>query len=116
MKMLIACVAKVLLFIVPIGSQAQEMSEIQKIGACAGYHVFWFALSTRLGSPNDAANSDRIVAQLDSSYRGNPQHRDAKSRALELCTQAFPNNPTLVKSFAGFCVEKGIPIGANTRR
>ena len=102
-----------------IGSNvfAQNMTPVQKAGACSGYHMFWYTLSLASNSKNDASFSEVIYTNLQSNYKGNSEFSDFQLRALTNLNKALDTkNFNLVKSFAGFCSEIGLPIGQNTRR
>jgi hypothetical protein len=95
---------------------AQELSVVQKHGACAGYHQYWAMLSMRSQAYSDQRFSENVVDQLDARFGSQGEYSALKSRALLLLTQALrENNPNMVRSFAGFCVELKLPIGRNTK-
>lgn len=96
---------------------AQNMSDVQKAGACSGYHMFWYSLSLAGNRNNDASFSEVIYTDLQSKYKGNSEFSDFQLRALKNLNNALETkNFNLVKSFAGLCNEIGLPIGQNTKR
>jgi hypothetical protein len=106
-----------LLFLFCTNAFAQNMTLVQKSGACSGYHMFWYSLSLAGNSNNDASFSEVIYTDLQSKYKGNSEFSDFQLRALKnLNTALDTKNFNLVKSFAGFCNEIGLPIGQNTKR
>ena len=96
---------------------AQSLNEAQTAGGCSGYHLFWSRISSMSSSPNDARFSDIIVQNLDSQFQSDSSYLDYKVKAFGGLVNAYQNkNTSLAKSFAGFCVELGLPIGQNTGR
>ncbi len=96
---------------------AQELSLVQKSGACSGYHMFWYTLSLANNRNNDASFSEVIYTDLQSKFKGNSEFSDFQLRALKnLNTALDTKNFNLVKSFAGICYEIGLPIGQNLKR
>ncbi len=94
----------------------ETISETQKVGMCAGYHIFWYLLSLKANNNNDATFSEKIWTDLDMKYKGNPEYNDAQSKSAPILTKAFESkNVNLIKSFAGTCQEVGLPIGQNTK-
>ena len=95
---------------------AQNMTPVQKAGACSGYHMFWYSLSLASNRNRDASFSEVIYTDLQSKYKGNNEFSDFQLRALKnLNTALDTKNFNLVKSFAGLCNEIGVPIGQNNK-
>jgi hypothetical protein len=96
---------------------SQQMNVNQKYGACAGYHQFWALLSMRSERYSDQKFSESVVSQLNAAYGSNADYTNMRSRSLQVLTQAMQeNNPTMVRSTAGFCAELNLPIGRNTKQ
>jgi hypothetical protein len=88
----------------------------QQAGGCSAYHEYWSLLSKSSQSPRDAQFSERVARTLDSKWANDASYTDYKARGISILNQAMQNNDhSLVKSFAGFCAEIGLPIGQNTR-
>lgn len=105
-----------LLFLFCTNVFAQNMTPLQKAGACSGYHMFWYSLSLASNRNRDASFSEVIYTDLQSKYKGNNEFIDFQLRALKNLNAALDTkNFNLVKSFAGLCNEIGIPIGQNTK-
>lgn len=98
-------------------AMSQSLSQAQTAGGCSGYHLFWSRISSISSSPNDARFSDIIVQNLDSQFQSDSSYLDTKVKAFGGSVNAYQsNNTSLVKSFAGLCVELGLPVGQNTGR
>ena len=97
-------------------AMAQSLNEAQTAGGCSGYHLYWSRISSMSSSPNDARFSDIIVQNLDSQFQSDNSYLDYKVKSFDVIVKAaLRKDHNLVKSFAGFCVELGLPIGQNTR-
>ena len=98
-------------------AMSQTLSQAQTAGGCSGYHLFWSRISSMSSSPNDALFSDIMVQNLDSQFQNDSAYLDYQVKSFGHLTKAYQSKDyNLVKSFAGFCGDLGLPIGQNTGR
>jgi hypothetical protein len=113
MKILFALMA---LVITNAWSQ-QEITRIQKYGICSGYHKFWWSYKHGAQQYNDSDFSKEVWQGLDNKFKGNGQYNEASVRTLKVINQAIERKDfIIVKQFAGFCHNLGLPIGQDTRQ
>jgi len=95
----------------------QKITQTQKHGICSGYHKFWWTYKHTVKQYNDSDFSKEIWQNIDANFKGNAEYNEASTRTLTIINQAIQNkNYIVVKQFAGFCHELGIPIGQDLRQ